>query len=233
MSVTRTERPRLVPLTVLVIAALLCGLVVTLSAGQRAEADSGPGHRGHGNGQLTQAQLAFHDEMRRLWEDHVTWTRLAIVTFADGSDGFGATAERLLQNQEDIGDAVEPFYGTAAGDRLTALLRDHITIAVELLQAAQAGDSAALDDASTRWYDNADQVAGFLTAANPRHWPADVLRDAMRAHLDQTLTEASAELQGDHALSIATYEEIHHHILDMADLLSSGIVKQFPDRFRR
>jgi hypothetical protein len=226
------ERRRSLPLTLLMIAVLFCGLLVALAAGGRAAAENGHGHDGHASGLRTQSQVAFHDEMRKLWEDHVTWTRLAIVTFADGSDGFAATADRLLQNQQDIGDAIEPFYGTAAGDQLTALLHDHITIAVELLTAAQAGNSAAFDDARTRWYDNANQIADFLAAANPRSWPADVLRAAMKPHLDQTLAEASAELEGDYAQSVAIYEEIHHHILEMADVLSSGIMRQFPDRFR-
>jgi hypothetical protein len=179
----------------------------------------------------TDSRVAFHDQMRKLWEDHVTWTRLAIVTFADGSPGFGDTAGRLLQNQVDIGDAIKPFYGTAAGNQLTTLLNGHITIAVELLQAAKAGDTAAFDDANARWYDNANQIADFLSAANPRSWPDDVMRASMKTHLDQTLTEASDELTGDYAGSVAVYEEIHAHILDMADVLSSGIMQQFPKRF--
>ena len=230
MRAIQAGRRRSVPIAVLV-ATLLCGLLVALTAGRQAQAAPGHGH-GHAGALPTHAQVTFHDQMRKLWEDHVTWTRLAIVTFADGSNGFAATADRLLQNQEDIGDAVVPFYGPAAGEQLTALLHDHITIAVELLQAAKAGDTAAFDDANTRWYDNAEQIAAFLAAANPRFWPVDVLRDAMKTHLDQTLAEASAELQGDYPTSVAIYEEIHHHILDMADLLSSGIMQQFPDRFR-
>ena len=95
----------------------------------------------------TAARAAFHDQMRKLWEDHVTWTRLAIVTFADGSGGFDATAARLLANQVDIGDAIKPFYGADAGNQLTTLLNGHIGIAVELLQAAKSGDTAAFDQA--------------------------------------------------------------------------------------
>jgi hypothetical protein len=173
----------------------------------------------------------FQDEMRKLWEDHVTWTRLAIVTFADGSAGFDATAARLMRNQRDIGGAIKPFYGDAAGDQLTGLLEDHIGIAVQLLQAAKSGDQAGFEQANADWYANADDIADFLARANPRHWPQDTMRAAMRGHLDQTLAEASHELGGEYAASVADYDEIHHHILAMADLLSTGIIRAFPQRF--
>lgn len=180
----------------------------------------------------TAAQVAFHDAMRKLWEDHVTWTRLAIVTFAAGYAGFSATAERLLQNQVDIGDAIKPFYGDAAGAQLTALLHDHITIAVEILQAAKAGDIVAFNEANARWYANANDIADFLSAANPQFWPNDMMRADMKTHLDQTLAEAAHELKPDYDASVAAYEEAHLHILAMADVLSSGIIGQFPSRFR-
>jgi hypothetical protein len=170
--------------------------------------------------------------MRKLWEDHIAWTRLAIVTFAAGSPGFDATAARLLQNQTDIGEAIRPYYGRAASAALTALLRDHITIAVDILAAAKAADADAAAAAQSRWYANANDVADFLASANPRWWPRRELRAAMKAHLEQTLSEATHELNGQYAASIADYEEIHHHILAMADQLSSGIVRQFPHRFR-
>jgi hypothetical protein len=170
--------------------------------------------------------------MRKLWEDHVTWTRLAIVTFADNSAGFSATATRLLQNQADIGNAVLPFYGTAAGRHLGGLLHDHITIAVQLLQDAKAGDTTDFNAAKTSWYANANQIADFLSAANPRFWPDAVMRADMKEHLDQTLAEAVDELSGNYAASVNDYEAIHLHILAMADLLSSGIMHQFPARFR-
>jgi hypothetical protein len=174
---------------------------------------------------------AFQDHMRKLWEDHITWTRLAIVTFADGSAGFDATAARLLENQGDIGDAIKPFYGEAAGDHLTALLDDHIGIAVELLQAAKSGDDATFEKVNTAWYANADDIADFLARSDPRHWPQDTMRAAMHGHLDQTLAEARHELTGQYEASVADYDEIHHHILAMADVLSDGIIRAFPNRF--
>ena len=232
MKSTLTGRRRTVPLTFAVVIAVLAGLF-TLTIGRGpAHASDTTGHSHAGPAGLpTAAQVAFHDQMRKLWEDHVTWTRLAIVTFADGSQGFDATAARLLQNQTDIGNAIAPFYGTAAGQQLSALLHDHITIAVELLQDAKAGDTAAFNDAKIRWYANANQIADFLSAANPRFWPDATMRAAMKEHLDQTLAEAVDELGGNYAASVSDYEAIHLHILAMADLLSSGIMHQFPARF--
>lgn len=180
----------------------------------------------------TPGRLALHDQMRRLWEDHITWTRVAIVTFAADTKGFPTTAGRLLQNQQDIGDAIKPFYGDAAGNELAALLHDHITIAIEILQAAKAGDAGAFADAKKRWYANANEIADFLAAANPRFWPDSLMRADLKTQLDQTLAEAADELGGSYAASIADYEAVHSHILDMADMLSNGIISQFPQKVR-
>ena len=176
-------------------------------------------------------RAAFHDAMRKLWEDHVTWTRLYIVSAAAGLPDAQATAGRLLQNQADIGNAIKPFYGDAAGERLTALLRQHILTAADLVTAAKAGNAADVQAASTRWYANADEIADFLSGANPGNWPRETMRAAMRHHLDLTLQEAQARLGGSWAADIAAYDAIHEHILGMADLLASGIISQFPQRF--
>jgi hypothetical protein len=177
-------------------------------------------------------ELAFQDAMRKLWEDHITWTRLFIVSAAAGLPDQEATAGRLLQNQADLGEAIKPFYGEAAGEQLEALLRDHILIAAELIDAAKRGDTAAFEDANRRWYANANDIADFLSAANPRNWPRREMRAMMREHLDLTLEEASAHLSGDWEGSIAAYDEIHVQILEMADMLSMGIIHQFPRKFK-
>jgi hypothetical protein len=213
----------LAPALVLVVGLVAAAVGTAAHAGTAA---MGTEHRA-----VTAQQLAFHDQMRKLWEDHVTWTRLAIVAFADGSAGFPATATRLLDNQTDIGNAIVPFFGAADGAQLSSLLHDHITIAVELLQAAKSGDTAAFNDADTRWYANANDIADFLNRINPRFWPDAQMREDMKVHLDQTLAEASDELGGNYTASVADYEAIHLHILAMADMLSNGIIDRFPSHF--
>lgn len=176
--------------------------------------------------------LAFHDQMRKLWEDHITWTRLVIISIANGLPDTGSTVDRLFQNQVDIGNAVKPFYGEAAGNQLTSLLHDHIAIAAEILTDAKSGNQTALNDALARWYANANDIATFLHNANPKHWPLDMLQSMMKSHLDLTLAEAVAYLQGNYDDSVKGYEQVHLEILSMADTLSSGIIAQFPHAFK-
>ena len=175
--------------------------------------------------------VTFHDTMRKLWEDHITWTRLVIVSVLNGLPDTPTTVARLLQNQVDIGNAIKPFYGDTAGNQLTSLLHDHITIAAEILTDAKAGDNTALNDALSRWYDNANQIAAFLNAANPKNWPLDTMQQMMKTHLDLTLKEAVTYLKADYQGSINAYEQVHLEILQMADMLSNGIIQQFPSMF--
>jgi hypothetical protein len=183
------------------------------------------------NSDAESRQTALGSSMRKLWEDHVTWTRLFIISAEAGSPDTDATAKRLLQNQVDIGDAIKPLYGDAAGTQLTALLRAHILTAGDLIAAAKAGDTAKVATTKARWYTNADQIADFLAKANPTNWPAGEMRQMMREHLDDTLAEAVDHLKGNFAADVADYDKVHVQILSMADMLTAGIVAQFPKQF--
>ena len=203
------------------------------SAARLEEPAAALGHAGH-HAPVEPAgridAVEFRQDMRKLWEDHITWTRLFIVSAVAGLPDLQPTAGRLLQNQADIGAAIVPFYGDDAGAALTGLLREHILIAADLVTAAKNGDQTAFTRAKRQWYGNAREIADFLAAANPA-WSRHQLRMMMRQHLDQTLDEATARLNGDWDADIAAYDRIHEHILAMADVLSLGIIEQFPDRF--
>jgi hypothetical protein len=178
------------------------------------------------------AMLAFQDQMRKLWEDHIQWTRHFIISTAHALPDAGPTTQRLLANQVDIGNAVKPFYGNAAGKTLTKLLKEHIIGAVTLMSAAKSGDDAATAKAKADWYVNGNKIADFLHSANPKAWSKATMRSMMKVHLDQTLDEAVNRLNGRFAADIRDYDHVHRHILMMADALSSGIIHQFPKRFR-
>ncbi|HEX5896583.1 MAG TPA: hypothetical protein VFY47_09670 [Thermoleophilaceae bacterium] len=217
----------------------LAALVATASAVLALALAGGHAAQGHSTEHaeavtsgVSAERAALHDNMRRLWEDHITWTRLFIVSASADLPDTPATTQRLLRNQQDIGDAIKPFYGRAAGERLTSLLKQHIIVAADLLAAAKAGDQGAVERHSSAWYRNADQIGTFLGKANPQHWPRREMRTMMREHLDLTLKEAVAHLEQRHRTDIRTYDRIHRQILGMADMLSDGIAAQFPKRFR-
>ena len=222
MNDVRATRP--IPLALTMLVALFAALVALAVSN---------GHDAHAHVNATTAsQAGLRADMRVLWEDHITWTRLAIISLTTGSPDTQATVGRLLRNQVDIGNAVKPFYGKAAGNALTAELRKHILIAADVITAAKAGDAAKLADAQTRWRANADEIAALLASVNPRFWKLGAMKSEMRQHLALTTQEVVARLQGRWAADIAAYDKVHKHILHLSDSLADGLVKQFPNRFR-
>ena len=168
--------------------------------------------------------------MRELWSEHVFYTREYIVAAAAGSPNASSAATRLLKNQEDIGNAIKPYYGDAAGNQLTTLLKDHINIATEVVAAAKAGDKVKLADADRRWHNNANGIAGFLAGANS-NWTREALLSMLNDHLSLTTQEAVAQLEKRYADSVWMFDKVYDQSLHMADALTDGIVKQFPGRF--
>jgi hypothetical protein len=189
-------------------------------------------HKVRGPAVVTRKELAFRNGMRALWEDHVTWTRLAVISLLDNSPDTNATVTRLLRNQTDIGNAIKPFYGKAAGSSLTRELRLHILIAADLIAAAKAGDEARVAEEQARWRRNAADIAELLSKANPRYWKRSALTSMLNQHLKLTTAEVVARLGRNWEADVAAYDRIHQHALGMADALATGIVKQFPRRFR-
>ena len=179
----------------------------------------------------SQAELDAMQQWRQLWTDHAVWTRMYIIeALGDDSAATDAAAARLLRNQEDIGNAIKPYYGDAAGTQLTALLKEHITIAVALVNDVKSGNTAAQAADETRWTKNADQIAAFLAAANP-NLPEQDVRQLMYMHLATTKAELVAREGGDYPADASAFDAVYGHILTMSDAISGGIIQQFPDKF--
>jgi hypothetical protein len=210
------------------------GLAAAIAAVALATAACGSGQSGSNAAPTQSANTkasALHDNMRTLWQDHGTWTRLTIVSLADNSPDLQVTQDRLLANQTDIGNAIKPYYGADAGSKLTALLQQHITTAAGVLKAAKTGNAAEVDQAKAAFYANGNQIAEFLHNANPGNWPLDATQNMMKTHLDQVVEMGSDELTHRYAESVGVWNAYRDHILAMADTLSNGIMKQFPDQF--
>jgi hypothetical protein len=210
---------KLVP--IVVVGALLS--LSSVTAAQRSEAKPA------GVAKHSDAATSFKQDMRKLWTDHVVWTRDYIVAAVGDQPDAQAAAGRLMRNQEDIGTAVGKFYGASAGQQLTTLLKEHISIAVDLIKAAKAGDKPAQQQADAKWQQNAVAIADFLSKANP-NWPRATLVDMMRKHLSTTTDEVVARLNKQWDADVRAYDAVYDHILHMSDALADGIIKQFPEK---
>ena len=189
----------------------------------------------HHNSELqtsyTPAEVNLNKAMRALWEDHVIYTHLYVISALGDQPNADILAKRLLRNQDDIGNAIKPYYGNAAGAKLTAILRDHILIAAEVVKAAKMNNSDDLKTSSKKWRDNAVELATFLSSANP-NWSKDKIQKMLFMHLDLTTNNVVARLHKDWKKDIATFDEGEAFMLDFADTLSNGIIKQFPNKFK-
>jgi hypothetical protein len=170
--------------------------------------------------------------MRQLWDDHVSLTRQFIVSTLGDLPDRKVTIDRLLQNQDDIGDAIKPFYGDAAGEELSKLLRGHIVIAAVIVGQAKDGLHAKLEDSKRKWSTNGDEIATFLSNANPGYWPAPAMKQMMQDHLALTTVELEARLRGDSRAEAVAYQQVHAQAMMMADMLTDGIARQFPGKVR-
>jgi hypothetical protein len=230
MTLRRPDRS--IPLALATLIAVASAIVaLAFSGGHHVDAHAATVHS-HAHPSATTARaVALQLGMRHLWDDHVSWTRMAVISLTENSPDTKATVARLLRNQSDIGNAVKPYYGAAAGNKLTSLLRQHILIAADLIAAAKSGDKAAIAKQQARWQANADGIAVFLDSANPRFWKLGALKGMLYEHLGLTTQEVVLRLQHRWGADVRVYDRINGQALEMADMLSAGIIGQFRSRF--
>lgn len=201
---------------------LLIGQMLTIPAGNAIPPS--------GTADITSSQIALRNMWRKLWQEHVAWTRMTVIAAIAGSPDLNQTVERLLRNATDMGAALATYYGSDNGQVFSELIREHLALALQLVQAAKTGDAAAAQNIEKQWYANADKVVGFLNSINP-YIASAPFKSMFYEHLALTKSEAEAQLAGDYAKSSALYDQIENQALDMADVIADSIIRQFPDQF--
>jgi len=175
---------------------------------------------------LTCGQLQLSNTFRRLWMEHVLWTRFFIISTAFDLPDLQVVTERLLQNPVDFARVLKPFYGQQASMKFERLLRNHLLIAANLVNAAKAGNTDETDKQRKLWYANAGEIAKFLSCINPC-WSKTEWRNLLFDHLRMTENEAGFILTGQYEKGIKEYDAVQAEALKMADVMTSGILKQF------
>jgi hypothetical protein len=179
---------------------------------------------------LTEAEVELRNSLRMLWEQHAVWTRAAIMSIVMNLPDVDLVVKRLLRNPVDFENALRPYYGSQIAAKFSELLKGHLTIAAELVKAAKAGDSKRAAEAEKNWYANADEIAELLENINP-NWSREVWKAMLHEHLALVKAEAVNMLTKKYGAAIDVYDKIESQSLKMADELSEGIIKQFPNKF--
>jgi hypothetical protein len=176
------------------------------------------------------AEINLMNTIRSLWEQHAAWTRSTITSIVFSQPDEEFVTRRLLRNPEDFADALRPFYGESIASRFSGLLTEHLVIAAELIKAIKAGLTKKAKDAEKRWYQNAKDIAAFLAQINP-FWSEESWKAMMFEHLRLVTAEAVEMLRGNYQASINATDENEEHVLEMADMMITGIIMQFPEQF--
>lgn len=180
---------------------------------------------------VNESVIALKYGMQKVWIEHAWWTRSLIVSKIANLEDQKDVLNRLLWNQEDIGNLIKPYYGEGAGNKLTELLKEHIVIAGQIIDAAKSNDSANVEKYNQDWQRNANEIVAFLSSANP-YWPKKELTDMFNTHLKLTTDEVVFRLKKNWVGDIRTADRNENHLIEMGDFLSNGIVKQFPEKFQ-
>jgi hypothetical protein len=169
--------------------------------------------------------------LRDLWIGHIFWVRnVAVATMAKDAAAAKAAEEQVVANAKQIAAAIEPFYGKPASEKLFGLLAGHWGAVKAHIQATAKGDAKAQEAATKQAVANGDEIATFLSGANP-HLPKETLNALLVAHFGHHAAQNQQLKDKKYADEAATWEHMKMHMYVVADALGDGIAKQFPQKF--
>jgi len=180
--------------------------------------------------QLSFDQLLLSNNMRFVWEQHVYWTRMLLLSIAHRLEDQQYVTGRLLRNPHDIADIYEKYYGKEIAGKIAALLTEHLQIGAKLITALRDKQSEEAGKLTKQWYINADKMAEAFSSINP-HYNLEELRKMLYKHLELTTQEVAMRLAGNYKADIEAFDQVEHEAISMADYFSFGIMNQFPYKF--
>jgi hypothetical protein len=176
--------------------------------------------------------ITFKTTMRKLWEEHIFWTRNVIFCLVDDLPGNVQAVKRQLQNQIDLGNAIKPYYGDAAGDKLTELLYTHVNTTTDIIKAAITRDTSVINDVNKKWFANAEDIVQYLHKLNP-DWAIGDLRKMLHNQMQLTAESAGERLKKNYDADVVAFDKVHEGVLIMSDTLADGMIIQFPKKFKQ
>lgn len=168
--------------------------------------------------------------MNLVWEQHIMWTRMLLISIAENLGDLDATRARLLENPKDIASIFRRYYGSAFADKIEKLLTEHLVIGEKLIVALKNNNKRLTADLDAKWHKNADELSDAFSSVNP-FYSKDALQKMFYEHLRLTSEEVAARLRKDYRADIRAFDNVQQEILDMSEYFVNGIVRQFPNLF--
>lgn len=175
-------------------------------------------------------QMELINNMRKAWSQHVYWSLIDLTSIADKLRDKDAVEARLMRNPGDIGKIFAEYYPPNAAQEITRLLTEHLKIGGAQATAERDRKTQQADTLNRKWYDNADQLASVLANLNP-YYNEEEMRKMLYRHIDMAKQEFTRRLAGDYYGEVKVFDATETEALQMADMFSYGIMKQFPQRF--
>ncbi len=189
-----------------------------------------PNYNQNNNYWVSMNEVRLLEKMNLVWEQHIMWTRMLLISIAENLKDLEATQTRLLRNPKDIADVFRPYYGNNVASEIQRLLTEYLAIEKDLIVALKNKDQEQANELSTKWYQNADRMAEAFSSINP-FYPKEEIRRMLYEHLRLTTEEVNARLRGDYVADINAYDRVQKEILKMSRFFVDGIVRQFPNLF--
>lgn len=170
----------------------------------------------------------YTSDSTKVWADHVFYTRNYLISVLSNIEDVGEISSRLLQNQEDIGNLLRPYYDSATVDHLVELLKSHVTILVDIIAASLAQQPT--EELVTNWRTNCEQIVKQLEEMNS-YWEQSPLESLWSMHLTLTLNEVQYRLIKNWSSDIMNFDKITENIYAISDCIVKGVVMQNKIKF--
>ncbi|MEW6186325.1 MAG: hypothetical protein AB1585_11370 [Thermodesulfobacteriota bacterium] len=208
-----------------ILAAMLVMVLVGLAMAETAKGKAAPAA-------ATLSAAEFKSNMKRLWLENVSYSRNFIISSLADLPDLPKLKERLDKNQADIAGEFKTFFGDIVAENVAAILKKHSAITEEIIKVVNKGTQEQFLEINAKWEANAEELAEFLNIKIPKI-AKQTFSNLFYKQLTATSGQIVARVKKDWDSDYAYFDKGLVNIQVVADTLADGLVKQFPNKFKK
>lgn len=200
-----------------IFAALLCMMTQPAHSGMDINKTS-----------FSNKEMELRTNMRYIFTQYLAWQRVAAAETLAGAQDAAKAQARFVSSQDDICGIFKSYFGDYNGGQITNIFKQYNQFISDYVEATRShGDKALIIN---RMHDKSEEIGSLLNMAN-MSWSKDEISAAFKKYSDMLVSEI--DLQGNNPGSVDTamMDATYAQSMDMADIFTSGIIKQDPAKF--